>query len=351
MQYRQLGASGLRVSTLALGTMGFGATGWATVVGNIDIDDARRQIGMARDAGVNLVDTADMYSSGASEEVLGHALGDARKDMLIATKVRLPMGEGPNDAGLSRYHVIRSVEASLRRLHTDHIDLYQAHGWDGHTPLEETLGAFDDLVRSGKVRYIGVSNYTGWQLMKACRLAGERRLAPIVSQQIYYSVHDRDAEVDLLPAACDQGVGTLIWSPLAGGLLTGKYRRDHETPAGSRFLGDWDQPPVKDQERFYDIVEVLVEVAQRHGRPPAQIALAYAIAKPAVTSLIVGARSTQQLEQTLAATDVQLSADDLAALDAVSAYHLPYPHWHQAMHNTDRLSPADLTLLEGHIGE
>lgn len=350
MKYRQLGSSGLRVSTLSLGTMGFGAAGWATVVGNIDIDDARRQIGTARDAGVNLIDTADVYSVGNSEEVLGQALGQAREDMLIATKVRLPMGDGPNDAGLSRYHIIRSAEASLRRLRTDHIDLYQAHGWDGQTPLEETLSAFDDLVRSGKVRYIGVSNYTGWQLMKACRLADERALAPVVSQQVYYSLHDRDAEVDLFPAGHDQGVGALIWSPLAGGLLTGKYRRNHETPAGSRFLGDWDQPPVFDQQRFFDIIEVLIEVAERHARPPAQIALAYALAKPAVTSVIVGARSTEQLEQTLGANDITLTFDDLTALDTATAYRLPYPHWHQAMHNTDRLSAADLTLLKDHIG-
>ena len=349
MKFRQLGASGLRVSELSLGTMGFGGAGWATVVGTIDVQDAKRQIAMARDAGVNLVDTANMYSEGASEEVLGRALGSDRDDWIVATKARLPMGDGPNDAGLSRHHVIKSAEASLRRLGTDYIDLFQAHGWDGHTPLEETLGAFDDLVTSGKVRYVGVSNFTGWQLMKACKTSELRNYAPVVSHQIYYSLHDRDAELELIPAGVDQGVGALIWSPLAGGLLTGKYRRNHDTPAGSRFLGDWDQPPVHDQERFYDIVEVLVEVADRHGRPPAQIALAYALAKPGVTSVIVGARTTEQLAQTLGAVDVSLGAEDLAALDAVTAYPLSYPQWHQAAHNTDRLSPADLTLLSAHI--
>jgi len=331
--------------------MGFGGTGWATVVGTVDLTDARRQIEIARDAGVNLVDTADMYSTGASEEVLGKALGSARDDMLIATKVRLPMGDGPNDAGLSRYHIIRSAEASLRRLGTDHIDLYQAHGWDGHTPLEETLSAFDDLVRAGKVRYVGVSNFSGWQLMKAVKVAQLHQYAPVVSHQLYYSLHDRDAELELIPAGLDQGVGSLVWSPLAGGLLTGKYRRDHETPQGSRFLGDWDQPPVRDRTRFYDIVEALISVAERHGLPAAQIALAYTMSRPGVTSLIVGARSTEQLEQTLAATDVELTEGDLAELNAASAYHLSYPHWHQANNNADRLSEADLTLLRSHISD
>src|SRR3954452_18767393 len=259
MQYRQLGASGLRVSTFTLGTMGFGGTGWASPVGRIGVAGAREQIAIARDAGVNLIDTADVYSNGLAEEILGEALGGDRDDVLIATKVRMPMGEGANDAGLSRHHIIRSAEASLRRLRTDYIDLYQVHEWDGQTPLEETLDTLDGLVRAGKVRYIGCSNYGGWQLTKALGISDRLGLQRFVSQQIYYSLQARDAEYELVPAGLDQGVGILVWSPLAGGLLSGKYRRDHPDPKVGRHLTDWDEPPVRDREQLYDVVEVLVD--------------------------------------------------------------------------------------------
>ena len=222
MEYRQLGRSGLRVSTITLGTMGFGGSGWAAAVGQIDVDGARQQIRLARDAGVNLFDTADVYSSGTSEEILGKALGSDREDVLIATKVRMPMGEGPNDAGLSRHHIIRGAEASLRRLGTDYIDLYQVHEWDGQTPLEETLHALDHLVQSGKVRYIGCSNYAAWQLMKALWTSEREGLSRFVSQQVYYSLQARDIENELVPLSIDQGLGILVWSPIAGGLLSGK---------------------------------------------------------------------------------------------------------------------------------
>ena len=350
MEYRQLGRSGLRVSTIALGTMGFGGKGWAAAVGNIDVQGARRQIDLARDAGVNLIDTADVYSDGLAEEIVGQALGGHRQDMLLATKVRMPMGDGPNDAGLSRHHIIRGVEASLRRLGTDYVDLYQVHEWDGHTPLEETLAALDSLVQSGKVRYVGASNYSGWHLMKALGVSAARGFTPFVSQQIYYSLQARDAENELIPVAIDAGLGVLVWSPLAGGLLSGKYRRDVAAPAGSRHLGDWDEPPVHDQEKLYDTVEVLVEIAGAHGVSAAQVSLAYLLAKPAVTSLIVGARTEAQLSDNLAAATLQLSAEEIAQLDAVSAQPLPYPYWHQAATSADRLSPADLSLLSSHLG-
>src|SRR5689334_14431809 len=231
MQYRQLGRTGLRVSTFTLGTMGFGGTGWATPVGKIDVDGAREEIAIAKDAGVNMIDTADVYSEGLAEEILGKALGNTREDWLIATKVRMPMGDGPNEAGLSRHHIIRGAEASLRRMKTDYIDLYQVHEWDGHTPLEETLRALDDLVRSGKVRYIGCSNYAAWHLMKALGISERRGFERFASQQIYYSLQNRDAETELVPLSIDQGVGILVWSPLAGGLLSGKYRRGVDAPA------------------------------------------------------------------------------------------------------------------------
>jgi len=257
----------------------------------------------------------------------------------------MPMGDGPNDAGLSRYHILRAAEASLRRLRTDHIDLYQVHEWDGQTPLEETLTALDDLVRSGKVRYVGASNYAGWQLMKALGLADRHGLPRFVSQQIYYSLQSRDAEYELIPAAVDQGLGVLVWSPLAGGLLTGRYRRDQRPDSGSRQLTDWNEPPVYDQDKLHDTVDVLVSVGDEHGVSAARVALAYLLAKPAVTSLVVGARTSEQLADNLAAADLELSPADIERLDKVSAPVLLYPYWHQAKTARDRLSPADLTLL------
>jgi aryl-alcohol dehydrogenase-like predicted oxidoreductase len=261
----------------------------------------------------------------------------------------MSMGDGPNDAGLSRHHVISGCEASLRRLRTDHIDLYQVHEWDGQTPLEETLEALDLLVRSGKVRYVGASNYAAWQLMKALGTAGRLGLPRFVSQQIYYSLQAREAEYELIPLSVDQGLGVLVWSPLAGGLLSGKYRRDHETPAGSRQLTDWGEPPVYDQERLYDTIEVLIKIAEQHGVSAAQVALAYTLGKPAVTSVIIGARTDEQLADNLAAASLALTDDERAQLDKVSAPPLIYPYWHQAKTARDRLSPADLTLLAPHL--
>jgi aryl-alcohol dehydrogenase-like predicted oxidoreductase len=350
MEYRQLGRSGLRVSTITLGTMGFGGTGWASVIGKIDVEGARRQIGLARDAGVNLIDTADVYSNGLSEEIVGKALGNDREDVLLATKVRMPMGDGPNDAGLSRHHIIRGAEASLRRLGTEYIDLYQVHEWDGQTPLEETLGALDSLVQSGKVRYVGASNYAAWHLMKALGVSERTGLSRFVSQQIHYSLQARDVETELVPVSIDQGVGILVWSPLAGGLLSGKYRRGVDAPAGSRHLSDWDEPPIYDEDKLYDTIDVLVEVGAGRGVSAAQIALAYIIGKPAVTSVIVGARTEDQLADNLASTQLVLTDDEVSQLDAISAQPLRYPYWHQARTSADRLSPADLSMLGRHIG-
>ena len=328
--------------------MGFGGTGWATPVGQIDVEGARKQIGLARDAGVNLFDTADIYSFGLSEEILGKALGSDREEVLVATKVRLPMGEGPNDAGLSRHHIIRSAEASLRRLGTDYIDLYQVHEWDGQTPLEETLQALDDLVRWGKVRYIGCSNYTAWQLTKALWTADRRDLTPFVSNQVYYSLQARDIENELVPLAIDQGIGILVWSPIAGGLLSGKYRRGVEPPAGSRHLTDWNEPPVHDEDKLYDTIEELVAIGGELGVSAAQVALAYTMAKPAVTSLIVGARTEDQLADNLAAAELKLEASHMERLDKVSAQPLPYPLWHQTANASERFGPGDNTLKSRH---
>ena len=349
MEYRTLGSSGLRVSVLTMGTMTFGGRGKFDKVGSTDVDEARAQIDMCLEAGVNLIDTADVYSGGVSEEIVGQAVKGRRDDVLLATKVRMEMGAGPNDAGLSRHHIISGCEASLRRLGTDHIDLYQVHEWDGQTPLEETLEALDLLVRSGKVRYVGASNYTAWQLMKALGVSERKALPRFVSQQIYYSLQAREAEYELVPLAVDQGIGVLVWSPLAGGLLSGKYRRNQQPPAGSRHLTDWNEPPVYDQDRLYDTVEVLVAIGKDRGVSAAQVSLAYLLAKPAVTSLVVGARTRDQLADNLAAADLVLSDDEKARLDEVSRPPLLYPYWHQAATANDRLSPADLTLLGPHL--
>jgi aryl-alcohol dehydrogenase-like predicted oxidoreductase len=350
MEHRQLGRSGLRVSVLTLGTMTFGGEGRFGYVGSVGLDGVRRQIDLALDAGVNLIDTADVYSQGHSEELIGEALAGRRDRVLLATKARMPMGDGANDAGLSRQHLIEACDASLRRLRTDHIDLYQVHEWDGQTPLEETLDTLDGLVRAGKVRYVGCSNYASWQVTKALGLSDRLGLQRFASQQIYYSLQAREAEYELVPMALDQGLGILVWSPLAGGLLTGKYRRDHPDPEVGRQLTDWDEPPVRDQEQLYDIVEVLVEIADGRGVPPAQIALAYTLGKPGVTSVVIGARVEEQLVANLAAAELALTDEERARLDEASALPLLYPHWHQAKTASDRLSAADLSLLGPHIG-
>lgn len=347
MEYRRLGSSGLRVSVLTMGTMTFGGRGGFAAIGDTDVEGATRQIGMCLDAGVNLIDTADIYSRGASEEIIGEALKGRRDDVLLATKARFPMGDGPNDAGLSRGHLLRACEDSLRRLQTDHIDLYQVHAWDGHTPLEETLSALETLVRSGKVRYVGCSNYSTWHLMKALGVADRSGLPRFVSTQNFYAVAFRDVEYELVPACVDQGVGMLVWSPLAGGLLSGKYRRDADDPEQGRHVGEWDEPPVHDLDAVYDVVDVLVDIADGHGVSAAQVSLAWLLTRPAVVSVVIGARTDEQLADNLAAADLELSDEELARLDQVSRPPLLYPYWHQAATAADRLSAADETLLAG----
>jgi aryl-alcohol dehydrogenase-like predicted oxidoreductase len=349
MQYRQLGASGLQISALTLGTMTFGGQDNFAKVGDTDLAGARRQIDMCLDAGVNLIDTADVYSTGASEEIVGEAIQSKRDDVLLATKVRMRMGDGPNMEGLSRHHVISGCEASLRRLRTDHIDLYQVHEWDGLTPPEETLGALQYLVDQGKVRYVGVSNYAAWQLMKTLGIAERQHLPRFVSQQIYYSLQERSAEYELIPLATDQGLGTLVWSPLAGGLLSGKHRRGQDGPEGTRQLAGWDEPPVNDEDKLYDTIEVLVAVAEGHGVSAAQVALAWLLTRPTISSVVVGARTEEQLADNLKSAELTLSADELHRLEEVSRPTLIYPYWHQRKTAAARLSAADLTLLAPYL--
>ena len=351
MEHRALGRSGLKVSTMTMGTASFG--GGLAAFGDTQLEGAKRQLAMAKEAGVTLVDTSDAYSNGLSEEIVGEALADQRDDWLIATKVRFPMGEGPNDRGLSRHHVIRACEASLRRLRTDHIDLYQLHEWDGQTPVEETLAALQHLVDSGKVRYTGVSNFSGWHLMKTLGAAEREHLVRPVAQQIYYTLESREAENELLPVAADQGLGVLVWSPLAGGLLSGKYTRGADGsvqgPKGSRHLGDWSEPPINTPDRLFATIDVLREIASGRGVSGAQVALAWLLTRSTVTSVIVGARTDEQLADNLAAASLELSADEVAALEQVSRQPLQYPYWHQSMTASDRLGPSD-QVLHSHLG-
>jgi aryl-alcohol dehydrogenase-like predicted oxidoreductase len=346
MEYRLLGRSGLKVSVLTMGTMTMGGKGIFARVGDVDVAGARRQIDRVLDAGVNLLDTADMYSDGASEEIIGEVLGGKRPHgVLIATKARFPTGPGPNDRGASRHHLVAACEASLRRLRTDVIDLYQIHEWDGQTPLEETMEALDTLVRQGKVRYVGCSNFSGWHVMKAMETARRDGRVPFVSQQIHYTLEAREAEYELVPVTVDQGLGILVWSPLAGGLLSGKYRRDQT----ARQLAGWSEPPIRDAERLWRIVDTLVEIAAARGVSGAQVALAWLLGRPGVTSLVIGARTEEQFADNLAAADLVLTAEERDRLDAVSRLPLLYPYWHQAATASDRLSPADLTLIGPHL--
>ncbi len=338
MDYRLLGLSGLKVSALSIGTATFGGDGlW----GATDVADAQRQIDLCLDHGVNLVDTANVYGGSKSETIIGEALTDGRRDrLLIATKVRFRRGTGPNDEGLSRWHIIRECENSLQRMKTDVIDLYQVHQWDGSTPLEETVEALDSLIRQGKVRYVGCSNYSGWHLMKALGIADANHQQRFVSQQIHYTLQAREAEYELIPLGIDQGVSVLVWSPLAGGWLSGKYTRT-TAPDSGRHVTGFKEPPIYDWDKLWDIVDVLVDVAKGHGVSGAQVALAWLLQRPLVASVIVGGRNIGQFEDNLKAADLKLAPEEIARLDKVSQPTLIYPYWHQNWAVQNRMTPAE----------
>jgi aryl-alcohol dehydrogenase-like predicted oxidoreductase len=349
MEYRQLGRSGLKVSAVTLGTMTFGGKGKFQYVGNSDQSEATRMVDIALDAGVNLLDTSDQYSMGTAEEMVGEAIKGKRGQVLLATKARFPMGPGPNDTGLSRHHLMNACDGSLKRLGVDHIDLYQLHGWDGLTPIEETMAALESLVASGKVRYVGVSNFTGWQLMKALGVADRAGSARFVSQQIHYTLDAREAEYELVPISLDQGVGVLVWSPLAGGLLSGQYRRGQAAPKDGRNFAGFKEPPIRDEARLYDIIELLVGIGEEHGVSAAEIALAWLLRRPAVASVVIGANTETQLRTNLKAGDVRLTDDDMERLNVVSKMPLLYPYWHQALTASERLGAVDLALLAQYL--
>jgi aryl-alcohol dehydrogenase-like predicted oxidoreductase len=337
MKYNFLGTTGLKVSELCLGTMTYGGTGRFVNIGNLGQNEVDEQVKRAVEAGINFIDTANVYSDGLSEELTGKAirnLGLKRDELVIATKVRGKMGEGPNDIGLSRKHILQQADESLKRLGLDYIDLYQIHGYDAVTPFEETLGALDDLVRSGKVRYIGASNLAAWQLMKALDYSTYNRVSKFVSLQAYYTIAGRDLEREVVPLLKDQKTGLMVWSPLAGGILSGKYTRNSQAEAGSRRLA-FDFPPVN-KERAFDIVDRLQVMAQQKSVSVAQLALAWLLHQPVVTTVIIGAKKMGQLEDNLKSVDVKFSNEELQQLDGISNLTPEYPGWMVAFQSADR---------------
>ena len=332
MEYRILGGSGLKVPALSFGTGTFGGTTelfrpWGTT----DVQGATRLVDICLDAGLNLFDSADIYSNGAAEEILGKAIKGRRDEVLISTKATFRAGAGPNDVGSSRHHLLRSVDASLRRLNTDYIDLYQLHGFDALTPVEETLATLDQLVRSGKIRYLGCSNFSGWHLMKSLAVSDQHGFARYVAHQAYYSLIGRDYEWELMPLALDQKVGAVVWSPLGWGRLTGKIRRGSPAPEVSRLNDKMgrDNGPQMPEEYLFQVVDAIEAMARETGKKAPQIALNWVLQRPTVSTVIIGARNEEQLRQNLGAIGWQLTAEQIARLDAASATKPLYPHWHQ----------------------
>lgn len=332
MEYRQLGGSGLQVPVLSFGTGTFGGSGeMFKAWGETDVAEATRLVDVCLESGLNMFDSADVYSGGLAEEILGNAIKGRRDQVLISTKGTFRLGEGPNDVGSSRFHLTHAVEASLRRLQTDHIDLYQLHGFDARTPVEETLSALDDLVRAGKIRYIGCSNFSGWHLMKSLAVSDRYGWTRYVAHQAYYSLLSRDYEWELMPLALDQRIGCVVWSPLGWGQLTGKIRRGQPLPETSRRRNDRSNemgPPVPD-EHLYAVVDAMDEIAQETGKTVPQIAINWLLQRPSVSSVIIGARNEKQLRQNLQAVGWNLSPEQVAKLDAASEATPAYPYWHQ----------------------
>jgi aryl-alcohol dehydrogenase-like predicted oxidoreductase len=332
MEYRQLGGSGFMVPVLSFGTGTFGGHGeFFKAFGASDVTEATRLVDVCLDAGLTLFDSADVYSNGLSEEILGQAIKGRRNKVLISTKGTFRSGPGPNDVGSSRYHLIEAVEGSLRRLGTDTIDLYQLHGFDARTPVEEAVGALDNLVRAGKIRYVGCSNFSGWHLMKSLAVSERYGLARYVAHQVYYSLIGRDYEWELMPLGLDQRVSAAVWSPLGWGRLTGKVRRGQPLPETSRLRSKLVAdigPPVAD-EYVYKVVDALDQVARETGKTVAQVALNWLLQRPTVATIIIGARTEEQLRQNLGAVGWNLTPQQVATLDAASATTLAYPYWHQ----------------------
>lgn len=346
MEYTQLGNSGLQVSRLALGTIPFGSGGGFEKIAGLGADDAKRQIREALDRGVNFLDTANLYSAGDAERVLGETLGSTRDDVILTSKARMPTGDGPNDSGASRYHLTRAVEDSLDRLKTDHLDLFYIHQWDGVTPITETIATANELIRAGKIRYWGVSNFNGWQLAKTVYEAKLAGLEGPVAQQVYYTPEAREIEYEIIPAARDLGVATFGWSPLGEGLLNGKVRRGVETPSGTRQGEGWPEPHVTDWERAYDLIELFDEIAKGLGWTIPQVVISWILGRPGVDGTVIAARNFDHLQEDLDAAELTLPQDARDRITTASQLPAYYPLWHRMMTGQDRPEPSEAPFYE-----
>ncbi|MFC7401733.1 aldo/keto reductase [Citricoccus sp. GCM10030269] len=348
MDYIRLGDSGLYVSRIAIGTIPFGSGGGFEKIAGLGVEDARRQIDEALDRGVNFFDTANLYSAGDAERVLGEALGSRRDDIVLTSKARTAVGEGPNDAGASRYHLTRAVEDSLARLRTDHLDLLYLHQWDGQTPLRETIETVNALIREGKVRYWGVSNYSGWQLAKTVYEARLSGLEPPVAHQAYYTPEAREIEYEIIPAARDLGLATFGWSPLGEGLLNGKVRRGQDTPSDTRQGTGWPEPHVTDWDRAYDLIDLFDEIARDLGWTIPQVVISWILHRPGIDGTVIAARRFEHLQEDLDAAELELPEDARDRITQASQLPAYYPWWHRLMNGQDRPEPAETDLIREH---
>lgn len=345
MEHTRLGDSGLHVSRLALGTIPFGSGGGFEKIAGLDVQAATRQVDEAIERGVNFFDTADIYNGGDSERVLGKALGSRRDDVILTSKARTAMGDGPNDSGASRYHITRAVNASLGRLGTDHLDLLYMHQWDGQTPVLETIETVTELIRSGKVRYWGVSNYSAWQLTKTVYEARNAGLIAPVAQQVYYTPEAREIEYEIIPAARDLGVATFGWSPLGEGLLNGKVRRGRQTPPDTRQGAGWPEPHVTDRDRAYDLIELFDEIAGELGWSIPQVVISWILGRPGVAGTVIAARKFEHLREDLEAGELSLPQEARERITRASQLPAYYPVWHRLMNGQDRPEPSEAEFL------
>lgn len=348
MKYINLGNSGLRVPKYILGTIPFSGTNGFEAAGNVKEDEARRMVDMSLEAGINMFDTANLYSEGDSEKVLGAAIKGRRDEVLINSKTGFQLGVGPNNGGASRINIEDSIDQSLKRLGTDYLDLYFVHLWDGQTPVEETIETMTNLIKKGKIRYWGVSNYSGWALARTFTVAQQPGYIPPITQQIYYTPEARESEYELLPAGTELGIGNMIWSPLGEGLLNGKIGRNKTAPENTRQGGGWSEPWVQDQERLYKVIDALEEVAASHNASVPQIAYAWVRDRPNVGPIIIAARNEEQLKENIASFDIKLTQEEHDLIESAARPAPIYPLWHRAMSSFEKGSPAEMTYLQGY---